>query len=297
LVDHPGALKVHDRPVPLAGVALAAGVVAGAWTALPAGSRSWVAAAVGVALLGGLADDLRPMSPWARIPIQVVAGLCLAAGGLRLEPFGALGGAAIVLAAVASCNAVNMVDGQDGLVAGLAVAAAAGLAGVAAASGVASGPALAMMGAALGFLAWNRPPARVFLGDGGAYALGIALTSAAALPSAAGWPALLAAAVCLGPFVFEMVATVARRFRSSVPATRGDREHSYDLLADALRSRPRSTLVVWAVGAALAALAQAVAGVPTQAAVALAAAAAAALAVGASLIPTVRPVPSREEFR
>jgi UDP-GlcNAc:undecaprenyl-phosphate GlcNAc-1-phosphate transferase len=296
LVDHPGDLKVHGRPVPLAGVALAAGVVAGVWSVTPTPSRGWVAAAVVVALLGGLVDDLRPLSPWARIPVQVVAALCLVAGGLRLEPLGDLGSAALAMAAVACCNAVNMVDGQDGLAAGLSLAAAAGLAGVAAASGVASGPALAIAGAAFGFLVWNRPPARVFLGDGGAYALGIAFTAVAARPTTAGWPALLAAAVCLGLFVYELVATVVRRLRSSTPTTLGDREHSYDRLAQALGSRPRSTLVTCAAGAVLAVLAQAVARVPAPAAVALTAAGAAVLAAAASLIP-VRPIPRREESR
>ncbi len=295
LVDRPGALKLHARPVALAGAAVAAGALAGAWPWLGGERRMWFVVAVVVALAAGLVDDIRPISPWIRLAAQVLAGVCLAAGGLTFAPLGPLGGVAVVIATVAACNAVNMVDGQDGLATGLGAFAAAGLAGVAAAAGMSTAVATATAGAALGFLAWNRPPARAFLGDGGAYALGVLLVVASAT-AATDWPGLFAAAVCLGFFLVELASTVVRRRWSSAPAVLGDREHAYDRLAEALGSRTASTLACWACGALLALGAQAVARL--QPASALAAAAGAGVACTGWLLTAARPIPRpREEPR
>lgn len=258
LVDRPGTLKLHERPMPYAGAALAVGALAGGLGGVAAGSRWWVALGVLIALGGGLWDDLRPQSPWVRLPVQVAAGVCLVAGGLTLESLGAWGPPVLVLATVACCNAVNMMDGQDGLAPGLGAIAGLGLAGVAVGSGTSSTLGLAVAGASLGFLVWNRPPARTFLGDGGAYALGVLLAAAAA-PAAADWPALLGVVLCLALFVIELTSTVLRRLLAASPALRGDRDHTYDRLATALGSRSRSTLVVCGIGGILALLGQPVA--------------------------------------
>ena len=255
LVDRPGALKVHMRPTAYAGPAVAIGALCGI---VVAERNGWVGLAVVIALAGGLWDDVRPVSPWLRLPAQLAAGICLALGGLTFAPLGPLGPAAVILTTVACCNAVNMVDGQDGLASGLGAIAGLGLAGVALAVGVSPALGLAVAGAAAGFLIWNRPPARAFLGDGGAYALGVVLVAAAATVSV-DWPALLGCAVCLGLFVMELVSTVIRRLHAASSAIRGDRDHTYDRLAVMLRSRPRSTLVALTVGATLALAAQLVA--------------------------------------
>jgi UDP-GlcNAc:undecaprenyl-phosphate/decaprenyl-phosphate GlcNAc-1-phosphate transferase len=291
LVDRPGALKLHVRPTAYAGAAVAIGALCGIAVVYRDG---WVGLAVAIVLAGGLWDDLRPVSPWLRLPVQVAAGCFMALGGLTLAPLGSFGPAAVVVATVACCNAVNMVDGQDGLASGLGAIAGLGLAGVAVAVGASSGSGLAVAGAGVGFLVWNRPPARAFLGDGGAYALGVLLVAAAATASV-GWPALLGCAVCLGLFVAELVTTVIRRLHAASSAVRGDREHTYDRLAATLRSRPRSTLVAWMAGAALALAAQVVARFQL-----VAPAAALTVAVGAVLVAGLAAVtrssnPLREE--
>ena len=112
---------------------------------------------------------------------------------------------------------------------------------------------LALAGALAGFLLWNRPPASIFLGNGGAYAVGLLLaTMTAAIATAGGWRGLAAAGVCLGVFAFELTFTVVRRLRSRTRLTEGDREHTYDILAMRLGSRPRSTAVLLGAGAACA---------------------------------------------
>ena len=274
LVDRPGALKVHTAPIPLAGaaVAIAAGIgVLG--SDLP--ERVWLLVAVAIAVATGLLDDLRALGVPTRLLLQAAAGVALLATGAELEPLGPFGGAGLVLAAVATANAVNMLDGQDGLAPGLVAIAGVGLA-VLVGGGAAP---LAAAGAACGFLLWNRPPARAFLGDGGAYALGVLLAAGAADASASGWPGLLAAGACLGVFAYELLSTVVRRLAHRSSALSGDRDHTYDRLATRLRSRSASTYLMWAAGVAALLIGWAIAELPTSTGLVLAAAATAAAAV------------------
>jgi UDP-GlcNAc:undecaprenyl-phosphate GlcNAc-1-phosphate transferase len=247
VVDRPGELKIHDRPVPVTGgFAVAAAALAAA--TLFGEMRPAVAGAVLLVLCIGAVDDVRPLPAWVRVAGQVGAGILLVSAGLRIEPFGIAGAMAVIVSTVAACNAVNMVDGQDGLAAGTGALAALALAAVVATSGLSADLPLATAGASLGFLLWNRPPARVFLGDGGAYAVGVLLVASAASASEQGWTGLLAAGACLGVFAYELCASIVRRARQgSSPAT-GDRDHLYDRLASALGSRTRSTFAVWALG-------------------------------------------------
>jgi UDP-GlcNAc:undecaprenyl-phosphate/decaprenyl-phosphate GlcNAc-1-phosphate transferase len=250
LVDEPGdRLRIHDRPVPLLGgvAVVAAALIA----AVPsrAGLSPWVAGAAILALLVGLTDDMRPLPVWLRLAAQAAAGGLLVAGGLRLAPFGPLAAAAVVVLVLLAANAVNIIDGQDGLAGGLVAIATAALVGLA---GWSARPpegalGLGLAGALVAFLVWNRPPARIFLGNGGAYALGTLLAALVAGVSD-GWAVLAAAAICLGVFAFELVFTVVRRFRAGEPVTAGDRRHSYDLLSEGIGGRIGSTLIFWGAG-------------------------------------------------
>jgi UDP-GlcNAc:undecaprenyl-phosphate GlcNAc-1-phosphate transferase len=260
LVDEPSildrgrdeiALKIHAPPIPVLGGAAVVVAVLGATWILDGRPPLSVSAAVGIALAAGTADDARPLPPWIRVQFQILAGLFLAGGGLRFGPEGMVGIAALAGLTVACANAVNLIDGQDGLAAGLGAIAALGLGIVAGGGWWIFGSATA--GSLTGFLIWNRPPARIFLGNGGAYAVGVILAAlAAAVTQAGGMQGLAAAASCLAVFAFELVTTIARRLRSRAPLTRGDRRHGYDLLAVRLGSRSRSTLTLYGVGVAAA---------------------------------------------
>jgi UDP-N-acetylmuramyl pentapeptide phosphotransferase/UDP-N-acetylglucosamine-1-phosphate transferase len=90
----------------------------------------------------------------------------------------------------------------------------------------------------------------VFLGNGGAYAVGTILAAGAVGAGDGGsWPGLLGAALILGLFAFELLFTVARRIGAGGGVTTGDRFHSYDLLA-LRRPRPIVTLIFWVIGIA-----------------------------------------------
>jgi UDP-GlcNAc:undecaprenyl-phosphate GlcNAc-1-phosphate transferase len=246
-------LKVHSTPVPVLG---GAGVMVSVLLTtllilhrLPLG----ITAAIALAVITGLVDDARPLPASIRLVALTGSGLLLVAGGVHLEPLGAASPAGVVVLVLLLSNAVNLIDGQDGLASGLGAIACAGLAAVGAAGGQ-SLPlaAIALAGSLVGFLAWNLSPARIFLGNSGAYGLGVLLALLAARLTFDGWHGLIAAGLCLGVFAFELIFTVVRRLVASEGLATGDRKHSYDLIARGTGSRDRATLLMWTLGAAAA---------------------------------------------
>jgi UDP-GlcNAc:undecaprenyl-phosphate GlcNAc-1-phosphate transferase len=289
LVDtpEPGALKIHERPVSLlGGVAVVAAALGG--LALLGG---WLPGAVlaggTVALAVGLLDDIRSLPALVRVGSLSLAAALLAIGGFPAGSAPVWAFAGTILLVLACANGVNIVDGQDGLAGGLAAIAASGLAALAMLAGRADAAVLglALAGALTGFLVWNRPPARIFLGNGGAYAVGTLLAAQALVViEAEGWRGLLATGVCLGIFAFEVAFTVARRLLGGDPLAAGDRLHSYDVLVQTGVRREVVTLVFWGLGALVGALALLVGRLPlTGASVTSVAAAGLATAGGAAL--------------
>jgi UDP-GlcNAc:undecaprenyl-phosphate/decaprenyl-phosphate GlcNAc-1-phosphate transferase len=251
-------LKIHAVPIPVLG---GLGVMAATLATLAVVGQELpllVIAGVVVATGIGLLDDARPQPASVRIVALAVAGVLLAVG-LPLDPVGSLSRAGMVLLLARAgvvvlllllANAVNLIDGQDGLAGGLGAIASVGLAVVIAANGEDPVLAVVLAGALVGFLAWNLPPARIFLGNGGAYGLGSLLTVLAAQATTLhGYHGLLAAGLCLGVFAFELTFTVVRRVVASQGLATGDRRHSYDLLGRSRGNRDRSTLALWTLGA------------------------------------------------
>ena len=227
------SLKPHAVAVPwLGGVAvvggLAAGLVAEGWPLPWAG-----AVAIGGAFALGLADDALDVPPLLRLAVQLGLGFALAAGGLAADalPGAALAWIAAAVLFAATLNAVNMVDGMDGLAATTGAFSALGIALIAARAGHDEGMvvAVATAGAAAGFLVYNLPPARLYLGDNGAYALAAALT-VVVLAQGRTIAGLFGAATCLGLFLVDLLLAVLRRLAGGAPLTAGDRLHLYDQL-------------------------------------------------------------------
>jgi UDP-GlcNAc:undecaprenyl-phosphate/decaprenyl-phosphate GlcNAc-1-phosphate transferase len=257
LVDRPGdALHIHAVPVPYLGGVVVLGAAFGAAAAVGSVPDPSVWVSAGVMLAAGLLDDRWGLPAWVRLVIQAGAGVILVAGGFDLEALGLAASAGMVLVVMASANAVNMVDGQDALAGGLSLIAALGLAILASWGGAAvlRDLAIGLAGGLFAFLVWNRPPARIFLGNGGAYGVGLVLALlAASAVDRLGWSGILAAGACLGIFAFDLVFTVGRRLVWRRRMFPGDRFHSYDIVAEKL-GRNRSTLVFWVAGLAAAGL-------------------------------------------
>jgi UDP-GlcNAc:undecaprenyl-phosphate GlcNAc-1-phosphate transferase len=255
LVDHPtgDALKIHGEPRPLTGGLAVVPAVLATVAIVGDGLDPVVGAAVLLLLGVGVVDDARSLPQLIRLGAQLAAGIALAVSGMTIEPLGAVGPAALALAVPATANAVNMVDGQDGLAAGLAAAAALGMTLILASAGDAGSLGPALVGALVAFLVWNRPQASVFLGDGGAYAVGGLLVVLAG-ETAGSWASLLGVTVCLGVLVLELGSSMVRRAIHRESLIGGDRAHGYDLLAVRLSSRTRATAAFVAAGLLLAGL-------------------------------------------
>ena len=250
--------------VPLAGgVAMAAGfgvAVAVFGHDLPGAGA--VLAAAGTALAVGLADDLHPLPAWAKLAGQAGAGVVLAALGVRAALPGpeVVAWTATIVWVVVAANALNLFDNFDGaaggaaLVAGLALSLWWGLGGGPTALGA------ALAGAAAGFLVWNAPPARIFMGDAGSHFLGAALAgltlldggragTAGAAPAAL---AILVPVVLLAVPLFDTALVAVERRRHHRPLSVGGRDHTSHRLARlGLRARP-VVLVLWCLSAAAA---------------------------------------------
>lgn len=227
LVDAPDDhLKPHyGRPVPLGGIAVLLGLHAG--LALAGGFDLWLA----VATLGmwsvGIRDDRFGVAPAWRI---VIAGLAGVAVGVSQDTLrGWLGIAVAIVLVVVVVNAINLFDGMDGLVGSVGTVSALALTALAALRGLDMVPAIVLGAALVGFLAWNIPPARLFLGDNGAYVVGVTLVWVA-LRTSSGLASSLAAAALIGIPLLDLGATVVRRVRRRAALFEGDRKHSYDVL-------------------------------------------------------------------
>jgi UDP-GlcNAc:undecaprenyl-phosphate/decaprenyl-phosphate GlcNAc-1-phosphate transferase len=248
VVDRPGPLKVQTRPVPyLGGVAVFAGL---------AGPVAWaepiLLVPLGLALLLGLADDATDVSPRVRLIGEVVIG---AASAISLPGDVPLAGSvATMVAVVVLLNAVNLLDGLDALASSVAALSALGFSVVL--DGDARTTAMALAGALVGFLAWNRPPARIYLGDAGSYLVGTGLALLLGLTFVAedGIATPAGALLFVAVPVADTTIAIVRRRRARRPLLQGDRGHVYDQLVDMGWSSERSTLACAAAQAVFVAL-------------------------------------------
>lgn len=225
VIDRPGHLKTHESPVPyLGGVAVFVGLLIGAGfgrpiTLIPLAS----------ALIVGVADDRFELPVPLRLAGQLAVGALIAVS-VPLHVTGPIGVPLVIATSIALINGFNLLDGLDMLAAGVGAAAAVGFAVLSDGAGRLLAASLA--GALAAFLWYNRPPARIYLGDGGSYLLGASMTVLLAYSWGAGVSrstGVIALALVVVPVV-EVVCAVVRRGRSGRALTAGDRSHPYDLL-------------------------------------------------------------------
>ncbi len=239
VIDRPAPSKFHRRPTPyLGGLALAGGLLTGALLAEASLElASMLAGAAALAAIG-LVDDLRTVRPALKLGVEIAAGLLLWVAGIRVGLFGVLplDLALTLIWVVAVVNAVNLLDNMDGLLAGVASIAALSIAILGAMSGqfLVAGLALTLAGAGLGFLTYNFPPAKIFMGDTGSLMIGLllaALTLKLGIVGQAGPLWLIAAVLLLGVPVFDTSLAVTARLMGRRPIYVGGTDHSSHRLA------------------------------------------------------------------
>ena len=235
IIDRPGDLKTQHEPVAyLGGVAVFLAALAGPLLT----DHVAVLIPMGAALGLGLADDLRPLA----VPLRIAVELAIAGAAALVVPGPTLARIATAVLVLGLLNAVNLLDGQDGLAAGVGVVICAGFATL---GGAATPVGLGLAGALLGFLVLNRPPARIYLGDAGAYLVGttIALLPALTRHASSHWSMWWAVPLLVAVPVADTAIAILRRLRAHRPLLSGDRSHVYDQLVDRGMSIRQSTLV------------------------------------------------------
>ena len=252
ILDHPDARKAHKRPTPkgggvgvvlafMLGMAALYGLANFARLAEPQ-FRGVILAAFAMALVA-LADDVKDFRFLVKLSAQFVAALVAVASGLVLTRLALpvvgvveLGwlGVPITLFWILGCtNAVNFMDGSDALVGGVMFLASATLCGVALSEGAWFVYAASLFLAAgfLGFLPFNLPPARIFMGDVGSQFAGfvMAVLAVAASRFDAQQVSVLIVPLLIFSLLFDAVFTLVRRALAGRPVSRPHRTHLYQM--------------------------------------------------------------------
>jgi UDP-GlcNAc:undecaprenyl-phosphate/decaprenyl-phosphate GlcNAc-1-phosphate transferase len=227
-VDIPNARKIHTGAIPLlGGLAVFGGVVAALVLRGWIDWRIWLMmGAAALVMLLGVADDRLDLHSRYRLVLQVViaAGLSFAGVRFHLFPIEALDHLVTILWIVGVVNAMNCIDCADGAAGGTCLVIFAALAVIAGTNGrfFICQAALAGAGAVLGFLVYNVPPARVFLGDAGSTFLGLMVAVLAVLANrtpTGDWQMPFAPLMLFVP-VFDIAWVHYRRYQAGIRSIR-----------------------------------------------------------------------------
>ncbi|MBA4190126.1 MAG: hypothetical protein C0467_19250 [Planctomycetaceae bacterium] len=285
MLDAPdGFRKKQAAPVPVAGgvavlasalltlftVALVDADVAAALTADLRKSLALLTAAVLITTVGVI-DDRYNLRARYKLGGQVLAVLVLVVGGdFVIHSVGLFGYLVelgrfdiplTVIWLLACVNALNLIDGMDGLLGTVGCVALVSLAIIAAIGGhvFAASVALALAGAAFGFLWWNLPPATIYMGDAGSMLIGLVI-GAVAIPASLKGPAMISLCAPLAILVlpvFDTTAAIVRRKLTGRKIAAGDCGHMHHTMMDRglTPSNVLKIVTVLAVFAAIGALA------------------------------------------
>ena len=270
IYDLPNAAhKTHKEPVPyLGGVAIIIGVTVVSYAAAIYKQfnkddflllTSVLVPAIVLGLIG-LWDDLRNLRPGPRLAIQTVAGIFTAYILISQDTVGnptgsqTLDAIITVIWIVGICNSINFFDNVDGGAAGTVAISSLGLFYltfqnqqffIAALSSVTAG-------ATIGFLLWNKSPARIYMGDAGALFLGVliaTLTIRLQPDTDALWKSLATPILLLAVPIIDTTTVVISRIRRGVSPLQGGHDHlSHRLVKEGIPRR-RVVLLLWSVGA------------------------------------------------
>ena len=286
-VVRPDERRVHERPTPtLGGIAMLVGVLVGMGVAWLMGSfdsvfsgstepLGLVIAAI-VILVVGVIDDLRDVSAPAKIAGMVVAASVLVIAGISILVFRVPFAGVFVLSTdwsylisvlwvVGMANAINLIDGLDGLAAGIVAIAAATFFlyaheltadGILLAGNIGPLIAIVALGACLGFLPHNIHPARIFMGDGGALLLGLLMAASTMVVggrtdrSFSGssfffFAPLFIPLVILGVPVFDTLFAIVRRATKRSGISSADKGHLHHRLMGLGHGHRRSVFILW----------------------------------------------------
>lgn len=263
--------RVHKKPIPLlGGVAIYISFIIGVFIKSGDITSEELAIILGatIILFGGILDDLKDIRPIQKLLIQLVASLCLVLMGVKVQlitnpfsdtiPFLNIGLFSVpitIVWVIGVTNAINLIDGLDGLAAGISLISTLTIFFIAILMERNTTAFLTaiLSGAILGFLPYNFNPATIFMGDTGAQLLGFLLAAISikgAIKSAATFT-IVVPILILGLPIFDTLFAMIRRKINGKPIMQGDRGHLHHRLLDMGMSQRKAVLIMYGISAVL----------------------------------------------
>lgn len=260
--------RIHNKPMPLmGGLAIYIGVVLSSLIFLPM-EKTLISILLGasIILVSGIIDDIKGLSPKLKLLFQLVAGLVLVLGDIKVDfitnPFSHnyvllyLKWFSIPITLfwiVGITNTVNLIDGLDGLACGVAAISSLSLMLVAQKFGETNVTILSAVvaGACLGFLPYNFNPAKIFMGDTGALLLGfmLAAISIEGVMKSVATIAIVVPILILGVPIFDTTFAIFRRLLSGQSVATADKGHLHHRLLDRGFSQRQTVLILYGLSA------------------------------------------------
>ncbi|WP_020007053.1 glycosyltransferase family 4 protein [Salinicoccus albus] len=258
-VDHPNTRKVHAKPVPyLGGVAILISFIIGVMVSRPIEAEYMPIVIGGVSIvLIGIIDDKFDMRPWQKLIGQILTTLIPISYGIVIDTitpfgigidFGFMSVPITIIWMLIIINAINLIDGLDGLATGISIIALATIGFMT----ILQGNIFIMMicviliGSCLGFLVFNFHPAKIFLGDNGSMLLGFILS----VVSLMGFKnitliSLFFPIIILAVPFLDMLSAAVRRYRQNISLVKPDRDHIHHRMRTLGYSHVESVILIY----------------------------------------------------
>ncbi len=267
-MDAPDERKVHSKPIPrIGGLAIYfAFIVAALFTVDLTKEVVGLLTGATVILVVGIIDDFKSLPAKVKLMGQIIAAVVLVLFDVRIDcitnPFGDMFFLSEYLAIpitifwiVGLTNTVNLIDGLDGLAAGVSTIAAITILLVALQQGFLLVAVLtaALAGAAMGFLQYNFNPAKIFMGDTGSMFLGYMLAGISVLGAvkSAATIALIVPILALGLPILDTTFAIIRRYLNGTPIFKPDRGHLHHRLLDMGFTQKQAVLLMYVISGGL----------------------------------------------
>lgn len=268
VLDYPDSIhKTHSQPVPyLGGIAILLGVVLITYLAILLSDFNskvfWLASsllgpAVAMGLIG-LWDDIKKLPPLPRFVGQTIAATVIAVTLVLNNNLGNPTGLmyfdvfVTILWIVGICNSINFFDNVDGGAAGTTVVSTCALTVITIFNGqtLIASLSLVVSGATLGFLIWNKPPAKIYMGDAGALFLGVILailTIRLRPDSDSTLISFLVPILLVAVPILDTSVAVISRLRRKISPFRGGKDHLSHRLIRSGISRKIAVVLLWSL--------------------------------------------------
>jgi UDP-GlcNAc:undecaprenyl-phosphate/decaprenyl-phosphate GlcNAc-1-phosphate transferase len=259
--DQPNYRKVHQKIMPrLGGLAILIGVMAGYFTAgLQNQSVKGITVAGIIIIIVGIIDDLYTLSPKFKLLGQIIAAIIVVQTGLTIDfitiPFVGqfnleiLAYPVTIIWILAITNSINLIDGLDGLAAGVSAIVISTIALMAGLNGniLILTLSVIVLGSTIGFLFYNFNPAKIFMGDTGALFLGycISILSLLGLYKSVTLFSFVVPIIILGVPIFDTTFAIIRRIANKKPISAPDKGHLHHRLLNLGLSHRLTVIIIY----------------------------------------------------